>query len=220
MGGVRRVSAGIGRALRARWGVFAAVAAALVALDVLVPVAVLSLARKPVDYFTFNPWLRRLPDYLASGEAPLGERIERAWGLALFWFSANGVFGIDWGFAVTAPDLARFALSGLLVGAYFALWIDRRSRTGGALGAGRDGRGGAVGVAGAAASACSLASGGCTVMGCGAPVIPVVGLAFTELTSGTLAALSLGSWVATVVVTTALALGVVALAWEAGALAD
>ena len=32
----------------------------------LAPVAILSTVRKPYDYFTFNPWLKRLPEYLAS----------------------------------------------------------------------------------------------------------------------------------------------------------
>ncbi len=68
MGGVRRVLTGIGRALRARPGLFVGVAAAVLVLDVLVPVAVLSIARVPVDYFTFNPWLGNLPGYLASGQ--------------------------------------------------------------------------------------------------------------------------------------------------------
>ena len=31
-------------------------------------VALLSLVRRPADFFTFNPWLQRLPDYLGSSE--------------------------------------------------------------------------------------------------------------------------------------------------------
>src|SRR5439155_19079949 len=34
-------------------------------------------ARKPWTYFTFNPWLKRLPDYLVSG-VPLAEKVGRA----------------------------------------------------------------------------------------------------------------------------------------------
>ena len=132
MRSLRRVSTGIGWALRAHWGIFAAVTSVVLALDVLVPVVVLSLARRPVDYFTFNPWLPNLPGFLASGKGPLDERLDKAWGLALFWFSADGVFGIDWGFAVTAADLARFALMAALIGAYFALWRYRRDQTGAA----------------------------------------------------------------------------------------
>jgi hypothetical protein len=210
----RRIGGGIGQALRARWGVFAAVGAAVLALDILVPVLVLSIARKPVDYFMVNPWLSNLPGYLVSGKGPLTERLGRAWELALFWFSANGVFGIEWGFAVSAADLARFALTAALVGAYFALWVHRRDR-GGSPGwrptVGQQG-----GMLGAVGSVFGMATGGCTVMGCGAPVIPVVGLAFVGLSSGTLAWLSQLSTVATPLVIGGMALGVGYLAWRVG----
>ena len=218
MHGVTRVFAaiggGIGQALRARWSVFAAVSTAVLVLDILVPVLVLSIARKPVDYFMVNPWLSNLPGYLASGKGPLTERLGRAWELALFWFSANGTFGIEWGFAVSAADLARFALTAALIGAYFALWVHRRDR-GGAPGwrptAGQQG-----GMLGAVGSVFGVATGGCTVMGCGAPVIPVVGLAFVGLSSGTLAWLSQLSTVATPVVIGGMTLGVVYLGWRVG----
>jgi hypothetical protein len=214
MNGIRRVSSGIGRALRARWGVLAVVGSAVFALDILVPVVVLSLARKPVDYFTFNPWLPNLPGYLTSGKGPLAERLDKAWNLALFWFSANGIFGIDWGFAVTANDLARFLLMALLIGAYFALWRYRRDQTSAADWGLRLGRqGGALGAAG---SVCGLATGGCTVMGCGAPVMPVIGLAFVGLSSGTLVWLSQLSTVATTVVIVGMTAGVVYFAWRVG----
>jgi hypothetical protein len=214
MGSIRRVSSGIWWALRARWGLFAAVASAVLALDILVPVVVLSLARKPVDYFTFNPWLPSLPGYLTSGKGPLAERLDKAWSLALFWFSADGVFGIDWGFAVTAADLARFALMAILIGAYFALWRYRWDQTRAAGWGLRLGRpGGALGAAG---SVFGLATGGCTVMGCGAPVIPVIGLAFVGLSSGTLAWLSQVSTVATTVVIVGMAAAVLYLGWLVG----
>ena len=215
MHGLRRVLAGLGRALRARRGTFAGVAATVFALDILVPPLVLSIARTRVDYFTFNPWLPSLPGYLRSGPGSLGERLERAFNLALFWFSADGIFGVDWGFAVTASDLARFALMAVLVGAYFALWRYRRDRTGGG------GRGLGVapqgGVLGAAGSVLGLATGGCTVMGCGAPMIPVVGLAFVGLSSGTLAWLAQVSTIATVAVMARMTLGGLYLAWRIGA---
>jgi hypothetical protein len=215
MDGLRRVLAGLGRALRARRGTFAGVAATVFALDILVPPLVLSIARTRVDYFTFNPWLPSLPGYLRSGPGSLGERLERAFNLALFWFSADGIFGVDWGFAVTASDLARFALMAVLVGAYFALWRYRRDRAGG----GRRGLGVAPqgGVLGAAGSVLGLATGGCTVMGCGAPMIPVVGLAFVGLSSGTLAWLAQVSTVATVAVIGGMSLGALYLAWRVGA---
>ncbi|MFI5374947.1 MAG: hypothetical protein ACHQ8D_09995 [Candidatus Rokuibacteriota bacterium] len=215
MYGLRRVLGGLGRALGARRGTFAGVAATVFALDILVPPLVLSIARARVDYFTFNPWLPSLPGYLRSGPGPLGERLERAFNLALFWFSADGIFGVDWGFAVTASDLARFALMAVLVGVYFALWRYRRERTGGA---GRGLRGAPQGgVLGAAGSVLGLATGGCTVMGCGAPMIPVVGLAFVGLSSGTLAWLAQVSTVATVAVIGGMSLGALYLAWRVGA---
>lgn len=215
MHGLRRVLVGLGRALRGRRGTFAGVAATVFALDILVPPLVLSIARTRVDYFTFNPWLPSLPGYLRSGPGPLGERLERALNLALFWFSADGIFGVDWGFAVTASDLARFVLMAVLIGAYFALWRYRRDRAGG----GRRGLGVAPqgGVLGAAGSVLGLATGGCTVMGCGAPTIPVVGLAFVGLSSGTLAWLAQVSTVATVAVIAGMTLGVLYLAWRVGA---
>jgi hypothetical protein len=215
MHGLRRVLAGLGRALHARRGTFVGVAATVFALDILVPPLVLSLARARVDYFTFNPWLPSLPGYLRAGPASLGERLDRAFNLALFWFSADGVFGIDWGFAVTAADLARFGVMAILVGAYFALWRDRRDRAGSAsrgLQVARQG-----GLLGAAGSVLGLASGGCTVMGCGAPMIPVVGLAFVGLTSTTLAWLAQASTVATAAVIAGMTVGILYLAWRAGA---
>jgi hypothetical protein len=214
MGGVRRVLTGIGRALRARPRLFVGVVAAVLVLDVLVPVAVLSIARVRVDYFTFNPWLGNLPGYLASGKGSLAERLGRVWELALFWFSADGVFGIDWGFAVTTADLARFIFMAALVGAYFALWAHRRDRTGAAGWRTRaSGQGGTLGAAG---SVCGLATGGCTVMGCGAPVIPVVGLAFVGLSSTTLTLFAQVSTYATLAVVVGLTAGVIYLAWRVG----
>ncbi|MGH7319129.1 MAG: hypothetical protein ACRELA_05825 [Candidatus Rokuibacteriota bacterium] len=38
-----------------------AVALGVFALNLVLPVIVLSVARKPVDYFTFNPWLPGSP---------------------------------------------------------------------------------------------------------------------------------------------------------------
>ncbi|MEX2220471.1 MAG: hypothetical protein WEG40_01620, partial [Candidatus Rokuibacteriota bacterium] len=195
-------------------GVFVGVGAAVLALDILAPVLVLSIARAPVDFYTFNPWLANLPGYLASGKGSLAERLGRVWELALFWFSADGVFGIDWGFAVTTADLARFILMAALIGAYFALWAHRRDRGGAAgwrVSAGRPG-----GMLGAVGSVCGLATGGCTVMGCGAPVIPVVGLAFVGLSSTTLTLFAQVSTYATLAVIGGLAAAIVYLAWRAG----
>jgi hypothetical protein len=66
------------------------------------------------------------------------------------------------------------------------------------------------------ASVVGLSTGPCSVMGCGAPVIPVVGLAFAGLSSGTLAFLAGFSRVTTVLVFAALAGAVGTLGWRAG----
>src|SRR5207249_1652500 len=63
------VCRGIGAALRARGGSAAVAVIVVLALEILAPALVLSVARKPWTYFTFNPWLKRLPEYLA-GSAP------------------------------------------------------------------------------------------------------------------------------------------------------
>src|SRR5262249_27854094 len=131
IGSLRTALSGIGRAVRARPGVFALVALAAFAAHVAVPPLLLSLVRKPIDFFTFNPWLAKLPGYVGAGPGAVAERIERAWNVALFWFSSDNPYGIEWGFAVTTADLARFAAMSLLIGAYFAAWVQQR----GALGA-------------------------------------------------------------------------------------
>jgi hypothetical protein len=206
---------GLAGAVRERRRVFLLVAAGVFLLDILVPPVLLSLVRKPIDYYTFNPWLPKLPAYLASGDQPLGQRLEKTWNLALFWFSADNPYGVEWGFAVTVGDLARFALMALIIGAYFALWFHRRDRLGSA-GWGR--RASAQGgMLGAFSSVFGLATGGCTVMGCGAPVLPVVGLVFTGLSSTTLKWMSELSTVATAAVLVGMGGGVLYLAWRAGA---
>jgi hypothetical protein len=175
------------KALAAHPWIFASVTLGVAALSVLAPVAILSAVRKPVDYYTFNPWLKRLPEWLASDEATLGEKLARLPDLALFWFSASSTYGgAEWGFAVDVADAARILLVSALFGLYFALW--RRSR---------DVVLGGVGVAG---TLFGLSTGACSVTGCGAPVIPVLGLAFVGLESGTLAFLSQASRVATIAV--------------------
>ena len=125
---MRRVLSGLRVAMGARPWTFLGVAAAVVALNVLLPPLVLSLSREPVDYFTFNPWLKRLPEFLASGAVPLQKKLDFLPGMALFSFSADGVFGPDWGFTVDVTDVVRIVGTGLLVGAYFVLWLHRRDR--------------------------------------------------------------------------------------------
>jgi hypothetical protein len=212
---VGRVVRGVAAAMGARPKVFAGVALGVFALDVFLPPLVLSLARKPWDYFAFNPWLARLPDYLASSEIPLWRKLEFLPNLALFWFSANGPFGRpEWGFAVDVSDLLRFLFMSLLFGAYFALWFYRRDRQikwGPSARVSRHG-----GVVGALASVFGLSTGPCSVVGCGAPVLPVVGLAFAGLSSGALKFLSDLSLVAAGVLLIAMTLGVAYFAWLVG----
>jgi hypothetical protein len=195
--------------------VFVAVAAGILALELLVPPVVLSAARRPMDYFTFNPWLPELPRFLSASDVPWQRKLDFLPNLALFWFSADSPFGgTEWGFAVTVSDLLRFIVMSLLFATYFALLAHCWERTGAShsnTGFGR--QGGALGVL---TSVLGFSTGGCTVVGCGAPVIPVVGLAFVGLSSGTLAGLAELSRAATAFVLIAVALGVVYLGWLLG----
>jgi hypothetical protein len=214
MSAIKRSLRGIGAAVGSRTRLFLAIALGVFALDILVPPLVLSLARKPMSAFAINPWLPSLPDYLASGRGSLWERLSKAWGLALFWFSADNSFGLEWGFAVTTADLARFAFMSLLVAAYFALWMERRA----ALPIAPWGRkaGGSGGVLGALGGVFGLSTGGCTVMGCGAPVLPVIGLAFAGLSSTTIKWMSELSTVGTAAVLIGLVSAVGFLGWRTG----
>src|SRR5437868_372258 len=127
LGPVSAVGRGIGRALRARPGLALLAMAGVLALDVLLPPLLLSVTRKPWTFFTFNPWLKRLPEYLASS-TPWSEKLGFLSRVALFWFSADGPYGQpEWGFAVDGSDVVRFLLTAVLVGIYVALWLDRRA---------------------------------------------------------------------------------------------
>lgn len=195
---------GAGAALAAHPGVFASVTLAVAALNVIAPVAILSAVRKPLDYYSFNPWLKRLPEYLASDEATLGEKLAKLPDLALFWFSAGSSYGgAEWGYAVDVTDAGRILLVSALFGLYFTLWRRYRDL---ALGGTRALRRG--GVAGAAGTLVGISTGACSVSGCGAPVLPVLGLAFVGLESGTLHFLAQSSRVATIALFAVLVLAV------------
>jgi hypothetical protein len=211
---VRQSGAGIRTAIRARRRLFTAVAIGVFVLDLFLPPVVLSLARKPVDFFTINPWLSRLPEYLVSSKASVGTKLGFLFRVALFWFSADSPYGgVEWGYAVDASDLIRILITSLVVSAYFALWLYRRERRSNhAWGARLHPQAGTVG---ALASILGLSTGPCSVMGCGAPVIPVMGLAFVGLSSGTLMLLSELSQVGTAVVLVAMMLAVAYLGWLA-----
>jgi len=209
---IDRALRGVGRAVGSRPWLFISVALGVFALDILVPPLVLSIARQPVTSFTVNPLLSTLPGYLTSGPGVFAERLGKAWGLALFWFSSDGQFGIEWGFAVTPADLARFVFMSLLVAAYFALWLARRDRA--TAWGGRAGTSG--GVLGALGGIFGLTTGGCTVMGCGAPVLPVIGLAFAGLSSTTIKWMSDVSTIGTAAVLIGLSSAVLWLGWGVG----
>jgi hypothetical protein len=211
---LRAIIRGIGRTVRTRPGAILLTAASVLALDVLLPPLLLSLARKPWTFFTFNPWLKRLPEYLASA-TPWQDKLDFLSRVALFWFSADGPYGQpEWGFAVDGADVVRFVVTALLVGLYVALWLERRALgvRGWRAGAGRAG-----GALGACAGVLGLSTGPCSVVGCGAPVLPVVGLAFAGLSSTTVALLSEISRVSAIAVVLVLLVAITWLGWQVGA---
>jgi hypothetical protein len=209
-----RIIRGIQRAVRARPDAVLLAGVIVLALEVMLPPIVLAVARKPWTYFTFNPWLKRLPDYLAS-PTPWSDKLDFLAGVALFWFSADGAYGQpEWGFAVDAGDLGRFVVTAALIALYTALWLDRRAA--GRLPGWRAGAGKSGGVLGAFAGVLGLSTGPCSVVGCGAPVLPVVGLVFAGLSSATLAWLSQLSRVSAVLVIVVLLVAIVWMGWQAG----
>lgn len=78
---------------------------------------------------------------------------------------------------------------------------------------------GQAGVAGALTSVLGFTTAPCSVVGCGVPVLPVIGLAFTGLSAGALAFFASFSQVAIWVVLGAVTFGIVWLGWFAGAAA-
>jgi hypothetical protein len=207
----------MGDALRGAWmalaahpGIFASVTLAVAALNVLAPIAILSAARKPFDYFTFNPWLKRLPEYLASDEVALGEKLQKLPDLALFWLSAGSTYGgAEWGYAVDVSDVGRILLVSALFGLYFALWRRYRDLASTKVEALHRG-----GLAGAVATLFGISTSACSVSGCGAPVLPVLGLAFVGLESGTLHFLTQSSRFATLALFAVLVPAVAYLAYK------
>jgi hypothetical protein len=70
------------------------------------------------------------------------------------------------------------------------------------------------GLAGAAATVFGVSTGACSVSGCGAPVLPVLGLAFVGLESGTLHFLAQSSRFATPALFAVVLLAVGYLGWK------
>jgi hypothetical protein len=204
---------GIGAAIRARWKIVLGVTAAVSVFNLAAPVALLSLARRPPDFFTLNPWLSRLPEYLRSDEA-LGNKLGFLSRMAIGWVSAdNGGEGIEWGFIIDVPTLAQILITSLVFGTYFALWAYRKNACGLDSRAARP-----AGIAGAVTSVFGLTTGPCTLAGCGVPVLPVVGLALTGLSSGTLTMLTTLSRISIAVVLSAMSLAIIWLGWRVGTL--
>jgi len=192
--------------------VFVGVAIAVILVDVFLPVFVLSVFRKPYDHFSFNPWLVHAPQWALSPNVPLARKVEFLSDVSLFWFIASSPYDApEWGFSAGVRDALRWLYMGVIFGAYFALWLyARRVR----LGAGVAWRGGGRGgFAGAILSTLGLFTSPCSVAGCGAPILPVLGLTLQGLTSGTLAALTSFSKIASQVVLIGMTLAVVILAW-------
>jgi hypothetical protein len=212
-GTIRATARGIRHAVRVRWATVLLTTAAVLALNVWLPPLLLSVTRTPWTYFTFNPWLKRAPEYLLS-DRPWDEKLDFVSRVALFWFSADGPYGQpEWGFAVDAADVARFVVTAVLIGVYLALWLERRATSPQGW---RTTAGGSGGVVGAAASVLGLSTGPCSVVGCGAPVLPAVGLVFAGLSSGTLTLLSHVSRASAVVVIVALLIAIAWLGWQTG----
>jgi len=205
---------GISAGLRSRARLLLGVAAAVIIFDLLAPVAVLSLARKPVDFFTFNPWLPRLPGYLLSSES-LPAKLSFLSHLTIAWASAESTDGIEWGFILDVPALARIACTSLIFGAYFAMLSHRREMD--ACDAGAATR--PAGVLGAITSVLGLTTGPCTLAGCGAPVLPVIGLAFTSLPNSTLVTFATISRISIAVVLGLMTVAILWFGWRAGATA-
>jgi len=207
---VSAMTRAIARALRCRWRAASLAALAVLALDIALPPLVLSVVRGPWTYFTFNPWLARAPEYLVS-DRPWTEKLDFLSRVALVWVSADGPYGQpEWGFAVDGADLARFVVTAALVATFVALWLERGA-AGAPVPAARGGT-----TVGAIASVLGLSTGPCSVVGCGAPVLPVVGLAFAGLSSTTLALLSQVSRVSAIVVMVTLLVAVAWLGRQAG----
>jgi hypothetical protein len=206
---------GISAAVRSRPGVLVGVAVAVAVFNLAAPVALLSLVKRPADFFTLNPWLQRLPAYLGSSE-PLSAKLAFLSHLTIAWVSAEGTEGIDWGFIVDVPTILRILCTALVFGAYFALWSygrqKPRSTEPGVSAAARP-----AGVLGVMTGAFGLTVGPCSLAGCGAPVLPMLGIAFTGLPGGTLSLFATLSRISSALVIALMAMAVIWLGWRVGA---
>ncbi len=207
---------GIGQAIRLRWKLFVLVVLGILLVNVALPPLVLAVARKPWDHFSFNPWLRNLPSWLASEEATWSRKVEFLWNAALYWFIASGTHdAAEWGYTATVRDVVRWIVLSLLFGTYFALWSVRREQLRACgVGSAQASVGQRAGVAGAVLSTLGFSTMPCSVAGCGVPVLPVLGLALSGLglSSETLAAINHTSRAITLLVYGGLLAGIIYLA--------
>ncbi len=205
---------GIRAAIRANRRIFVIVALGVLLLNIVLPPVVLSVARKPYDHFSFNPWLRNLPAWLTSDEATWERKLEFLSNAALYWFIASSPYDApEWGYTATVRDVVRWIVISLLFGTYFALWYARRAQAM-TCAPGTAGRGGGrAGVIGALFSTLGFSTLPCSVVGCGAPVLPVLGLTLTGLglTVATLESINLVSRTITSLVYVGVAVGIVYL---------
>ena len=196
-------------AISARPTLFVTVALAVLLLDFCLPLLVLSVARKPWDYFRINHAVRELPQWVMSPGISVGRKVGFLSSLGLFWFAGISPYHtVAWVFEVRTRDLVRWMSMALLAGAYFALWLYA-----GAEGVGRAARGsrnGRRGLIGTLLCALGLFASPCSVGGYDAPILPVIGLAFHGLTSLTLTTVAMFSVGASIGAFVGLSLGVLA----------
>jgi hypothetical protein len=216
MGALRSIATtfrGIGAAVRARPRILLATAAAVAVFNFAAPVAILSIAKRPPNFATWNPWLPRLPQYLAS-DAPAGKKLAFLSEMAIGWISADDGTEVDWGVVLDVPTLGRILLTSLVFGTYFAVWSYRkRAQQACGLGA-KAAR--PAGIAGAVTSVFGLTTGPCTLAGCGVPVLPIVGVAFTGLSNAQLTMLTTLSQVSYAIVLSAMGIAVLWMGYRAG----
>src|SRR5438093_11862491 len=91
-----RMLRGIAAAVRRRPAAFLVIAAGIFALNLLLPPLLLAVTRTPWTYFTFNPWLKKLPAFLVS-DAPLEKKLEFLPRRAVVWLIAGRPYGVPQG---------------------------------------------------------------------------------------------------------------------------
>lgn len=208
------VPRGIVGAIRGNRRIFVLVALGVFLLNLTLPPVLLSAVRKPPDHFSFNPWLRNIPAWLASDEASWGRKLDFLFNAALYWFIADSPYdAAEWGYTATVRDVLRWIFVSLLFGLYFALWYTRRAQVAACKPVAAPAGGGRAGFLGTLLSTLGFSTLPCSVVGCGAPVLPVLGLVFSglALSSVTLTWINRTSQIITLLVYVGVSLGIVSL---------